>query len=108
MTTGSVSIKVNVMGKKTLTIILGILALAGAASAQGIAIVDSEKVLAEFEDAKIARGKLQQSILLWKAELDSLNRAYQDAEAEFKAQQPMLSEDALRAIQEELSAMQWG
>jgi TolB-like protein len=42
---------------------------------------------------------------LWKAELDSLNLAYQEAEAEFKAQQPMLSEDALRAIQAELTAM---
>jgi len=44
-------------------------------------------------------------VLEWNHELDSLRRAYETAEDEFKAQQPMLSEDALRARQQELETM---
>lgn len=100
-------LKVMAMGKKTLTIILGILAMAGGVFAQGtsIALVDSERVLDEFEEAKNARAFLDQSIIQWRYELDSLRDAYNEAKEEFDAQRPMLSEDALRARQSELDAI---
>lgn len=88
------------------TFMLGALALTSAVFAQEkIGLVDSEKVLEEFEDAKIARRTLDQAAYQWKRELDSLRNAYNTAEAEFKVQQPMLSEDALRARQQELTTM---
>lgn len=77
----------------------------GALAAQNIGFVDSERILADYEDAKIARSLLDQSVYQWRHELDSLRRLHQEAEVEFKAQQPMLSEDALRARQQELDAM---
>ncbi len=94
------------MGNKTLLSILGAVLLAGAVYAQTkTAFVDSEKILAEYEDAKLARATLDQAILQWRNELDSMRRANEKAEAEFKAQQPMLSEEALRARQQELAKM---
>lgn len=94
------------MGNKKLLSILGALLLAGTVYAQTkTAFVDTEKVLAEFEDAKLARATLDQSIRQWQNELDSMRRANQKAEDEFKAQQPMLSEEALRARQQELAKM---
>lgn len=94
------------MGKIITTIMLGALVLVSGVFAQEkIALVDSEKILNEFEDAKIARRNLDQAVYQWKQELDSLRSAYNNAEAEFKVQQPMLSEDALRARQQELATM---
>ncbi|MBA7598846.1 hypothetical protein ES703_05871 [subsurface metagenome] len=99
-------IKVKAMGNKTLATIIGVLLAFCCVSAQDkIAFIDSDKILNEFEDAKIARATLDQAVLQWKFELDSLRRTYQTAEDEFKAQQPMLSEEALRARQQELTAM---
>jgi outer membrane protein len=93
------------MGKK-LAIITGVLLAISAVLAQDkVAFVDSDKILTDFEDARIARASLDQSVFQWKFELDSLRRAYQKAEEEFKAQQPMLSEEALRARQQELEAL---
>lgn len=94
------------MGNKALSIIIGALLALSLVSAQDkIAFIDSDNILGEFEDAKIARAALDRAVLQWKFELDSLRRAYQTAEDEFKAQQPMLSEEALRARQQELTAM---
>ena len=99
-------VKVQAMGNKTLAIAIVVLSALCCVWAQDkIAFVDSDKILTEFEDAKIARATLNQSVLQWTFELDSLKRAYQTAEDEFKAQQPMLSEEALRARQQELTAM---
>ncbi|NLI99235.1 OmpH family outer membrane protein [bacterium] len=94
------------MGKKYLLSILGALLFSGSVYAQTkIAYVDSEKILAEYEDAKIARASLDNSIRQWKHELDSMRLALQTTEDEFKAQQPMLSGDALRARQLEIEKM---
>lgn len=106
MTKGLCGLRVRAMGNKKLLSILGALLLAGAVYAQTkTAFVDSEKILGEYEDAKLARATLDQAILQWRNELDSMRRANEKAEAEFKAQQPMLSEEALRARQQELAKM---
>lgn len=106
MTKRSNAVKFKAMGKKYLLSILGALLFSGSVYAQTkIAYVDSEKILAEYEDAKIARASLDNSIRQWKHELDSMRLALQTTEDEFKAQQPMLSGDALRARQLEIEKM---
>lgn len=106
MTKHSLGLKVQAMGNKTTAIILGaLLAVSLVWSQNNIVFVDSDKILEDFEDARIARATLNQSVMQWKHELDSLRRAYQTSEQEFKAQQPMLSEEALRARQQELTVV---
>ncbi|MBN2379170.1 OmpH family outer membrane protein [candidate division WOR-3 bacterium] len=93
------------MGNRTIATILGVVITLCGIHASAVAVVDLEKVLEDFEDATIADRALNHAIILWKGEFDSLRNEYNKANKEFETQQPMLSEEALRARQQELDEM---
>ena len=62
-----------------------------------IGYVDSDEIIAEYEEAKEAKGELEEAVAGFRAEADSLKAEYDKAVEEYESQELTLSEEGKRA-----------
>ena len=77
-------------------VLLSVTAVVGAKEYR-IGYVDSDAVVAEYEEAKEAKGELEEAVAVFRAEADSLKAEYDKAVEEYESQELTLSEEGKRA-----------
>lgn len=70
-----------------------------------IGYIDSERILAEFEDSKEAQGKLAEENREWDTQAGSMRQQIADMEAELEQQSLLLSDEKKAERWEELQAL---
>lgn len=69
---------------------------------QKIGYVNSEKVLSELPEAKIAQGNLESVVKGWQDELEKMSKSLQAKYEDYQKQQSMMNDQAKQAKQKEL------
>jgi outer membrane protein len=73
-----------------------------AAAQQKIGYVNSEKVLSELPEAKVAQGKLEGVVKAWQDELEKMSKTLQTKYEDYQKQQSMMNDQTKQAKQKEL------
>lgn len=90
--------------KKSILLVVAIVACAFAGHAQKFAMVDMEYVLSNIPAYEVANNQLEQLSLRWQKEVENVSREAETMYNNYKSQMPFLTDDQKKKQEEEIVA----